>query len=185
MNGVGLDHRISPHFLNAGVGFGGSCFPKDVKCLINIAETNGEEPLLLKSVIKVNDLQPLKLVNLLCQRLNTLQNKRVAILGLAFKDNTDDIRESRAIPVIRELQKRGADIAAYDPVANAFMKNKIPEIEYCSSAADALRDADAALILTEWPEFHYLENEFDLMKSKIIIEGRRILSYGNKEGICW
>ncbi len=185
MDGVGLDHRISPHFLNAGIGFGGSCFPKDVKCLISLAETYGEDPQLLKSVMNVNSHQPLKLVELLIRRIGPLQNKRIALLGLAFKDNTDDIRESRAIPVVLELQRRGAIIAAYDPVAIPSMQKIVPDIEYGSTAAEALKGADAALILTEWPEFRSLQGEFDLMKSKIIIEGRRILSYEEKEGICW
>lgn len=185
MKGVGLDHRISPHFLNAGIGFGGSCFPKDVKCLISLAETHGEDPQLLKSVMDINLHQPLKLVELLIRRIGTLQNKRIALLGLAFKDNTDDVRESRAIPVVQELQRRGAIIAAYDPVAIPSMQKIVSDIEYCSTAAEALKDADAALILTEWPEFQSLQGEFNLMKSKIIIEGRRILSYDDKEGICW
>jgi len=185
MNGVGLDHRISPYFLNAGIGFGGSCFPKDIKCLINLAETEGEDPQLLKSVMDINSHQPLKLVELLIQRIDTLKHKRIALLGLAFKENTDDIRESRAIPVILELQKHGAIIAAYDPVAIPSMQKIVSNIEYCSTAAEALKGADAALVLTEWPEFRYLQKEFDQMKSKIIIEGRKILLYDDKEGICW
>ncbi len=185
MRGVGLDHRISPYFLNAGVGFGGSCFPKDVKSLIKLAECHGEDPILLKSVMRVNALQPIKIIELLEKRTGSLQNKRIAVLGLAFKDNTDDVRESRALVVIQALLKQGSRVTAYDPVAINAAKKIIPDIEYYRSAADALRNADAALIMTEWPEFQYLNSEFDLMKSKIIIEGRRILSYEGIEGICW
>jgi len=185
MEGVGMDHRVSAHFLSAGVGFGGSCFPKDVAALVSLAESLGEEPSLLQSVLDVNDRQPLRMVRLLEERIGNLLGKRVAVLGLAFKDNTDDIRESRAIPVIAELLRRGAVVAAYDPLAVAPMRRIFPEIDYAASAADALRDADACLVMTEWPEFSDLDGEFDRMKSRVIIEGRRILSCEGKEGICW
>jgi UDPglucose 6-dehydrogenase len=185
MNGVGLDHRINPHFLNAGVGFGGSCFPKDVSALIHLAECLREDPILLKSVMKINDLQPKRLVDLLEKRIGSLRGKRVAVLGLAFKDNTDDIRDSRSINVILDLIKRGVHIAAYDPKANDSMHSIIPDIDYCHSAAEALNEADACLVMTEWPQFNSLDKEFDLMKSRVIIEGRRILSCNYSEGICW
>ena len=135
--------------------------------------------------MRVNALQPIKIIELLEKRTGSLQNKRIAVLGLAFKDNTDDVRESRALVVIQALLKQGSRVTAYDPVAINAAKKIIPDIEYYRSAADALRNADAALIMTEWPEFQYLNSEFDLMKSKIIIEGRRILSYEGIEGICW
>ncbi|ABN56141.1 MULTISPECIES: UDP-glucose dehydrogenase family protein [Methanoculleus] len=185
MEGVGMDHRVSPHFLSAGAGFGGSCFPKDVAALVSLAESLGEEPALLRSVLDVNDRQPLRLVGLLEEKIGDLAGKRVAVLGLAFKDNTDDIRESRAIPVIAELLRRGAAVAAYDPLAVPSMRRVFPGIDYAASAADALRGADACLVMTEWPEFSDLNGEFDLMKSRVVIEGRRILSCGGKEGICW
>lgn len=185
MEGVGMDHRVSPHFLSAGAGFGGSCFPKDVAALVSLAESLGEEPSLLRSVLDVNDRQPLRMVRLLEERIGDLSGKRVAVLGLAFKDNTDDIRESRAIPVIAELLRRGATVAAYDPLAVAPMRRVFPGIDYAASAADALRGADACLVMTEWPEFSDLDEEFDLMKSRVVIEGRRILSCDGKEGICW
>jgi UDPglucose 6-dehydrogenase len=185
MRGVGLDHRISPHFLNAGAGFGGSCFPKDVSALIHLAEEMGEDPALLKSVVEINEQQPLRIVELLRGRVGDLRGKRVAVLGLAFKNDTDDARESRAIPVILELKRRGASVGAYDPKANLSMSKIIPDIQYCSSAAEAVADADACLVMTEWPEFGLLDEEFDLMRSKVIIEGRRILTCGDAEGICW
>jgi UDPglucose 6-dehydrogenase len=185
MKGVGMDHRINPHFLNAGVGFGGSCFPKDVSALIHLADMIGEESTLLKSVIKINDLQPLRIVKLLEKRIGTLDGKRIAILGLAFKNDTDDVRESRAIPVIMELRQKGASVAAFDPKANESMQKILKDIYYFNSAAMALKDADACLIMTEWPEFRKLDEEFNLMKSRVIIDGRRVLSCRDAEGICW
>jgi UDPglucose 6-dehydrogenase len=185
MKGVGLDHRIGSQFLNAGAGFGGSCFPKDVLALISLAEKNGERPILLKSAMEINDHQPGRLVELLKSRVGDLNGKRIAILGLAFKDNTDDIRDSRTINVIRDLIEYGANITAYDPMACEPMKKKFPSVIYCCSAAEALKDADGCLVMTEWPEFAQLNLEFDHMRKKIIIEGRRILSCNDYEGICW
>jgi UDPglucose 6-dehydrogenase len=185
MKGVGLDLRIGPKFLNAGVGFGGSCFPKDVSALIALAEKNGENPILLKSVIQINDQQPGRLVELLKSRVGDLKNKRIAILGLAFKDNTDDIRDSRAIPVIKDLLELGVNVTAYDPMVCEAMKKIFPSINYCGSVTEALEDADGCLLMTEWPEFAELHHEFGKMRKKIIIEGRRILSCEGYEGICW
>ena len=185
MEGVGMDHRISPHFLDAGAGFGGSCFPKDLSALIALAEGLGEEPLILRSVQKVNERQPARMLELLQEKIGRLEGKRIALLGLAFKNDTDDVRQSRSIPVILELEEMGARTAAYDPQANDNMKKIIPDIEYCPTAADALKDADACIVMTEWPEFSLLNEEFDLMKNRLIIEGRRILSCRDKEGICW
>lgn len=185
MRGVGMDHRISPSFLNAGAGFGGSCFPKDVMALIRLSERLGEDPLLLRSVIEVNERQPLRMIELLEKRIGDLQGKKIAVLGLAFKNDTDDVRDSRAIPVISELRNKGAVVSAFDPMATENMRELFPDIEYCKSAADALRDADACLIMTEWPEFGELDGEFGLMRSVVIIEGRRVLSCKDFEGICW
>jgi len=185
MKGVGLDHRISPHFLDAGAGFGGSCFPKDVAALIHLAEGVNEDAILLKSVMEINDRQPLRIIGLLERKLGNLEGKRIAVLGLAFKNDTDDSRESRAIPVIMELKKRGAIIAGYDPKANSSMSRIIPDVDYYGSAAEALKLADACIVMTEWPQFGQLDKEFDLMRSKVIIEGRRILSCKDAEGLCW
>jgi UDPglucose 6-dehydrogenase len=185
MKGVGMDHRISPHFLNAGAGFGGSCFPKDLTSLILMAERFGEDPILLRSVLEINERQPLRMIELLQSRIGDLRGKRITVLGLAFKNDTDDIRDSRSIPVIAELKRQGADVTAYDPKANNSMKMIYSNIEYCKNPAEALRSADACLVMTEWPEFGNLNEEFDLMKSKVIIEGRRVLSCRDVEGICW
>ncbi len=185
MKGVAMDHRISPYFLNAGIGFGGSCFPKDLKALRAGAKKLGYDMRLIDAVLKINEEQPLRLLKIL-EKYVELEGSIIAILGLAFKANTDDVRESRAIPIIKELLKRGAKIKAYDPMAMENMKKIFPEIEYCNSIEEAIENADACLILTDWKEFE--EINFDAMKRKIVIEGRRILK--NKEGIiyegvCW
>lgn len=185
MKGVGLDHRISPHFLDAGAGFGGSCFPKDVAALIRLAEDLGYEPALLKSVMQINELQPLRVTEMLQKRLGDLQGRRIAVLGLAFKKDTDDVRGSRAIIAIRELLRLGAEIRAYDPMAVDNACKEMPDLKCCASAKEALRDADACVIMTEWPEFSGLDEEFNLMRSRVIIEGRRISTCRDAEGVCW
>jgi len=185
MEGVGLDPRIGPLFLNAGAGFGGSCFPKDVAALAALAKERGEEPLMLAATLAVNERQPHRMVALLEDKIGPVTGKRIAVLGLAFKDNTDDIRDSRAIPVIRELLEKGARIAAFDPMAQENMRRIFPSIEYPPSAAEALTGAEGCLVMTEWPEFSSLDEEFSLMAQKVIIEGRRILSCREREGICW
>lgn len=188
MSAVGKDFRIGQHFLNSGAGFGGSCFPKDVKALIGKAMEIGYEPLLLKSVIAINEIQPTRMVLLLKKKLGSLKGKKVAVLGLAFKNDTDDVRESRSIPVIRELLDSGARVSAYDPMANENMKKLFTGVEYHSSAAGALHGADACLIMTEWNEFKSLNKEFDFMDNKLVIDGRHILSPRKGieyVGLCW
>lgn len=188
MRAVGLDFRVSPHFLRAGVGFGGSCFPKDVKALIHKAEKLGCQPKLLKSVMDVNEEQPERMFHLLERKLGNLLGRKIAILGLAFKNDTDDIRESRAIPVIKMLIEKGTKVSAYDPMANENMRAIFPDIEYCHSAEDALRDADACLVMTEWEEFKKLGDEFKVMKNRIVIDGRRVITPRKDmdyEGLCW
>ncbi|MCD6448290.1 MAG: UDP-glucose/GDP-mannose dehydrogenase family protein [Thermoplasmata archaeon] len=185
MKGVSMDHRISPHFLNAGVGFGGSCFPKDLRALLAGSRQLGYEMELIDAVLSVNERQPLRIINIL-EKYMDVKGKTIAVLGLAFKANTDDVRESRSIPVIRELIRKGAIVKAYDPMAMENMKKIFPDIIYCRSVKEALKEADACLILTDWEEFS--EPDFSVMKRKIVIEGRRVLK--NKEGItyegvCW
>ncbi len=189
MEGVGLDSRISPHFLNSGLGFGGSCFPKDVKALIGKASEIDYEPILLKTVLRVNEGQPAMLMKLLKKHVPELKNKRIAVLGLAFKNDTDDIRESRAIPVIGSLLSEGARVVAYDPLAAGHMKGVYPNIEYAGSADEALAGADACIIATEWAEFKKLNGQFAKMKKPIVIDGRKMVDPKGKEivyeGICW
>ncbi len=187
MEAVGKDSRISPRFLNSGAGFGGSCFPKDVKALIRKAKAIGYSPVLLESVITVNEKQPLLMTEILQRKIGDLAGKKIAVLGLAFKNETDDIRESRAIPVIAELLRLGAKISAYDPMAIGNMKRIFPTIEYSEKAEDALKGADACLVMTEWDEFRHIESEFESMKKKIVIDGRRVIKAKNidYEGLCW
>ncbi len=185
MQGVGMDHRISPHFLNAGVGFGGPCLQKDTSALIRLAENLGEEPQLLPSVLEVNEGQPLRMVTLLEHRIGSLAGKRIAVLGLAFKAETDDVRDSRAISVIRSLLDKGAVVVAYDPIAIPAMRCIFPEITYCTDEREALKEADACLIMTEWPQFSMLDDAFEGMRAQVVIEGRRILTCGTREGLCW
>jgi len=187
MEAVGKDSRISPRFLNSGAGFGGSCFPKDVKALIGKAKEIGYSPDLLESVIAVNEKQPILMTEILQRKIGSLAGKKIAVLGLAFKNDTDDIRESRAIPVIAELLRLGAEISAYDPMATENMKRIFPTIEYSEKAKDALKSADACLVMTEWDEFKQLDSEFEGMKEKIVIDGRRIIKAKNIdcEGLCW
>ncbi len=188
MRAVGRDFRIGPHFLNSGAGFGGSCFPKDVRAIIGKASEIGYEPVLLRSVIEINERQPTRMVQLLKNRLGSLREKKIAVLGLAFKNDTDDIRESRSTPVIKELLDNGARVSAYDPMANESMKMLFGNIEYHNSAADALRGADACMIMTEWDEFRSLDKEFDVMERRLIIDGRHMLTPGKDieyVGLCW
>jgi len=185
MKGVGMDHRINPYFLDAGAGFGGSCFPKDVASLIRVAEKLGYDPSLLKSVMKVNEQQPKIIVEILDKRLGGILGKNIAVLGLAFKRDTDDVRGSRAISVIKELERAGANVRAYDPLASSNACREIPGLKCCPSAVEALRNADGCIIMTEWPEFSKFDEEFNLMKTKVIIEGRRISSCSDVEGLCW
>ncbi len=129
----------------------------------------------------------MRMVELLANRIGDLRNRRIAVLGLSFKNETDDIRESRSIPVIRELLNRGATVAAYDPLASENMQELFPDVLYCDSAKDALSGADACLIMTEWAEFGSLDQEFDAMRDIVVIDGRRMVSLdrGVYEGICW
>ena len=174
---MGLDKRIGPLFLNAGLGYGGSCFPKDVKALIAHSKNLGYHLTLLESVENVNKTQPLKAVQFCKELLGNLKGKHIAILGLAFKPDTDDMREARAIPIINQLIKEGANVTAYDPVAipiaKTIFKNKI---QYATSAIECLKNADCCILVTEWDEFKKLKPEDFIknMKQPILIDGRRI-----------
>lgn len=187
-NAVGLDKRIGSAFLNAGCGFGGSCFEKDMNAIINKSESIGYQPNIIKESLNLNKKQKVLMVKMLEQKIN-INNKTIAVLGLAFKPGTDDIRDSPAIDIISELLKKNAKIAAYDPKASDNMKKLFPQISYAKTCKSALQDSDACLIVTDWPEFSNLEEkDFDLMKNKIIIEGRKVLDKNkvkNFEGICW
>ena len=184
---LALDDRIGERFLRSGVGWGGSCFPKDVAAIIAAAREQGYEPELLSAAVAVNDRQPRRLLELLERHVDPA-GKRIAVLGLAFKPGTDDIRNSRAIPLLDALAERGAAVAAYDPVAADTMAERYPAIEYADSAADALRAAHGALVVTDWPEFADLDAEFDAMAEPIVVDGRRIIERRDGltyEGLTW
>jgi len=175
MKGVGMDHRISPYFLNAGVGFGGSCFPKDLKALIKFSEEKSYKPILLKSVLEVNDYQPKHLVDRIEEKVGSLKGKNVCILGLSFKPNTDDVRESRAIIIVNELIKRGAHIIAYDPKAKENFRKLFPNIIYVDNVDDALKKAEICIIQADWDEFKNLD--YSRYKNLVLIaDGRRTIS---------
>ena len=186
---VSLDKRISPHFLNAGIGFGGSCFPKDVAAIVAKSKEIGHEAKMLSQVLYSNKEQRLKIVELLEKRLNDVKGKKISVLGLSFKPGTDDIRDAPSIDIIKFLKERGAKVVAYDPKASENMKKIHGDIEYKKSSQDALKGSDACLILTEWDEFKGLKDkDFNLMSKRVIIEGRKILNPENVkdfEGICW
>ena len=173
--GVGLDHRLGPHFLRAGVGFGGSCFPKDTNALKQLASNSGYHFQLLSAVIEVNELQKRRVINKLQKYLGRLRGKRIALLGLAFKANTDDMREAPSVVLASRLLAEGADVRAYDPVARPG--DLVRGVSLCDSVAEAVRDADAAVIVTDWDEFRSLASAEvrDTMRRPLIIDGRNLL----------
>jgi UDPglucose 6-dehydrogenase len=184
---IGLDDRIGAKFLRSGLGWGGSCFPKDVAAIIHAAKENGYDPAMLEAAVDVNDHQPERMLSLLAKHVE-VDGARVAVLGLAFKPGTDDVRNSRAIPVIERLRERGADVVAYDPVATENMREHFPDLEYADNAAAALDGADAALLTTGWDEFGALDAEFDGMRSPVVVDGRRSIEHRDGltyEGLTW
>jgi UDPglucose 6-dehydrogenase len=174
--GMGLDRRIGPLFLDAGIGYGGSCFPKDVKALARMAETLGYHPELLDAVMEINLDQRTLFVEKLREVLGGLRDQVIGILGLAYKPNTDDVREAPAIDVIQSLQQKGAHVRAYDPKAMAVLKRMLNGIEYCGDAYDAAKGADALLLVTEWDEFRQLDMQRikQLMRRPVIVDGRNV-----------
>jgi UDPglucose 6-dehydrogenase len=172
--GVGLDHRLGPHFLRAGVGFGGSCFPKDVTALKQLAGNSGYPFLLLQAVWEVNELQKKRVVGKLQKHLGSLRGRTIALLGLAFKPNTDDMREAPSRVIAYRLLAEGAEVRAWDPVARP---DDLPGVEVAGSVLDAVRDADAAVIVTEWPELRSLPSAEvrEAMARPFIVDGRNLL----------
>lgn len=186
--GISFDYRIGDRFLNAGLGFGGSCLPKDLGALVQASRKYGYHARLLESVLEVNKLQVLKILQAVEQKLVDLKNKKISILGLAFKPNTDDIRNAPALRVIEILINKGALVKAYDPMAMPNARRVLPEgIEYCRSAEEAVRGGDCILVLTEWAEF---KNE-SLYYGKVVFDGRRVIdprrakTFCDYQGICW
>jgi UDPglucose 6-dehydrogenase len=177
--GMGLDERIGPKFLQAGIGYGGSCFPKDVSALKQLAGNSGYHFQLLTAVIEVNELQKRRTVSKLKKHLGSLVGKEIALLGVAFKPNTDDIREATSLVLAGRLQGEGANVRAYDPVAGDRAADVLGAgVKICASPQEALDGADGAVLVTEWPEFAELdwENEVKkLMKTPLLVDGRNFL----------
>lgn len=175
--GMGLDPRIGSAFLNPGIGFGGFCLPKDVQAFIRIAEKSGSDFSLLKEVEKINQQRVERFVEKIRRELWVVRGKKIAVWGLAFKPNTDDVRFSPAIAVVKALLQEGAVIHAYDPQAMAKAKAIIPEITYCSDAYDSAEGADAVVLLTEWEEFRQIDwaRLAALVERPLIIDGRNAL----------
>jgi UDPglucose 6-dehydrogenase len=184
MDAIGMDKRIGRSFLNAGIGYGGSCFPKDVRSLIAVAKEAGIEPRILNSSMQTNESQPLRIVELVRSRLGSLSGRKITVLGLAFKPDTDDMREAPSIKVINRLVEEGALVKAYDPAATENAKRLIKKIEFAKSLEEALGFSEVVLILTEWKEF----GKEQLYRGKTVFDGRRVLrrkSGGDYEGVCW
>ncbi|MDQ3858455.1 MAG: UDP-glucose/GDP-mannose dehydrogenase family protein [Actinomycetota bacterium] len=175
--GIGLDHRLGPHFLRAGIGYGGSCFPKDSLALKQLAANSGYHFQLLSAVIEVNELQKRRIVAKLTKHLGSLQGRTVALLGLAFKPNTDDIREAPSLVLASRLLAEGARVRAWDPVAVEEARRHLSGVEFAHSILDAVRDADAAVIVTEWEELGGLASTDvrEAMRTPFIVDGRNML----------
>ena len=187
--GMGLDKRIGRHFLNAGIGYGGFCFPKDAEAFIRIAEKLGYDFGLLKAVQGINSAQRKHFVKKIEKSLWIVKGKTIGVLGLAFKPNTDDMRFAPSVDIITELQKEGANIKAYDPKAIEKSKGILNGIAYCSNPYDAAKDADALVVITEWNEFKELDLKKikSVMKHPMIIDGRNIYNPEDvkKEGFAY
>jgi UDPglucose 6-dehydrogenase len=174
--GMGFDQRIGKQFLEAGLGYGGSCFPKDVKALAFMAEELGHEPRILNSVMEVNGLRRAMMVERLQKTLGDLKGKTIGLLGLAFKPNTDDMRDAPAVDIAESLIAAGAKVRAFDPVAMDVAAPLLPKVEMVKDAYEAVADADAVIVVTDWNEFKHLDLERvrDSMRQPVILDGRNI-----------
>ena len=174
--GMGADKRIGPHFLDAGIGYGGSCFPKDVLALHHMAASSGCHPQLLQAVMDINQDARNRFVAKLETLLGDLNGRSIGVLGLSFKPNTDDMREAPSIGIIKALQAGGASVKAYDPVAMERAGEYVPEVTFCATAYDAAKDTDAVLLITDWNEFKQLnwEKIRSFMRTPIILDGRNL-----------
>ncbi len=176
--GMGLDQRIGQSFLRPGIGYGGSCFPKDVTALKQLAGNTGYSFQLLASVIEVNELQKRRVIGKLQDHLGPLRHRRIALLGLAFKPHTDDMREASSIVLAARLIAEGASVCAFDPVATERARGLLPSgVELCGSLTEAIAEADAVVIVTEWPEFRAVldADVRNAMRQPLIVDGRNLL----------
>jgi UDPglucose 6-dehydrogenase len=180
--GMGLDRRIGTHFLQPGIGYGGSCFPKDVSALKQLAGNSGYHFQLLTSVIEVNELQKRRVIGKLHKHLDTLVGRHVALLGLAFKANTDDMREASSLVLAARLQADGATVSAYDPVAADEARALMPGVSFAPSALEAAAGADACILVTEWPEFAQLDWAAvkGAMAGELLVDGR---NFADREAV--
>ncbi len=174
--GMGYDQRIGPQFLEAGLGYGGSCFPKDVKALAYMAAEKGRHPQLLYAVMDINNDRRLMAVNRLREMVGDLKGKRIGLLGLSFKPNTDDMRDAPSIDVANQLAKEGAKVRAYDPVAMDVAAVLLPEVEMCPDVYTLAKGCDALMVVTDWNEFKHIDFQRvrDLMRQPILFDGRNI-----------
>jgi UDPglucose 6-dehydrogenase len=175
--GMGLDHRLGSHFLRAGIGYGGSCFPKDVQALKQLAGNSGYHFQLLTAVIEVNELQKKRVVQKLAQHLGPLRGKTIALLGLAFKPNTNDMREASSLVLASRLHAEGASVRGWDPVALEEARTLMRGVELCDTVLEAVTGADAAVIVTEWAELRTLASAETkaAMRNPLLIDGRNLL----------
>ncbi len=180
--GMGHDQRIGRSFLNAGLGYGGSCFPKDVKSLIHTSSGLGNEFSLLKNVVDTNERRASHFVDMIKARFPDMKGKVFAVLGLAFKPNTDDMREAKSIEIIEALEKEGATVKAFDPIAMEATKAILPDVTCCNSSYEACEGADAMLLITEWREFKFLNLEKikEAMNIPVIFDGRNLYDPARK-----
>lgn len=188
--GMGADKRIGPHFLDAGIGYGGSCFPKDVLALHHMAASSGCHPQLLQAVMDINQDARNRFVDKVRKLLDTLEHKVIGVLGLSFKPNTDDMREAPSLDIIQALQAEGAHVKAYDPVAMERAGEVMPQVTFCATAYDAAKEADAILIVTEWNEFKQLDwaKLQRFMRQPIVVDGRNLYDpqeMANRGFIYW
>jgi UDPglucose 6-dehydrogenase len=182
--GIGLDNRIGPKFLHAGPGYGGSCFPKDTLALLQTADTAGVDQRIVRTTVEVNDHRKAQMVERVSRALGgEIKGKRVAVLGLAFKPNTDDMREAPSIPIVKTLVERGASVVAFDPVARHQAEQIFSGVEFTDDAYAAADGADALVIVTEWDEFRALDLERvgSLLKGKILVDLRNVYDRSEAE----
>ena len=175
--GIGLDNRIGPKFLHAGPGYGGSCFPKDTLALLQTADAAGVDQRIVRTTVQVNDDRKAHMVDRVARALGgDLEGKRIAVLGLAFKPNTDDMRDAPSIPLIKALIERGTQVSAFDPVAREQAEKIFPGIEFASDAYEAAADADALVIVTEWDQFRALDLDkvAELLRGKVLVDLRNV-----------